>query len=364
MRNVFINQIAIAVPDNEIHQRFIQYAKSNISDDLKGRLFARMADSSQINHRYSVLSSTLNVGSTNEEDFYVTGRFPNTEQRMDMYKKYAFSLAKKAINKLEFDFSKITHIIITSCTGFYAPGIDLEIMQFYELPKTIERYMISFMGCYAAINALKMATNIVRSTPEANVLIVNLELCSLHFQESNDLEKILSFLIFADGCAASIVSSIPSGIEIESFYSTLLPESKDYITWHIGNNGFDMDLSGKVPSTISKLLPHSICSILGDHKKGDITYWAIHPGGRSILDAVQKSLVLEDYLLRFSRKILWNYGNMSSATVMFVLEDMLHKDSADDDIIEKENGMGCAIAFGPGIMVESMMFQIKKNGKA
>jgi predicted naringenin-chalcone synthase len=205
------------------------------------------------------------------------------------------------------------------------------------------------MGCYAGLNALKLARHIVRSEPSSKVAILNLELCTIHLQESDNLEQVLSFMIFADGCSASLVSAKPVGIELQSFTSTIMPDSADQITWHIGGLGFDMVLMGRVPSTITKGLPSNLGRILDGHRPEDIGHWAIHPGGRTILDAVQKSIGLPDNGLRQSRDVLRRFGNMSSATVMFVLKEMLQPGTAA--------GRGCAMAFGPGLTTESMLFQ-------
>ena len=158
--------------------------------------------------------------------------------------------------------AEITHLIVTSCTGFYAPGLDLQLAHRLGLDPSVERTIIGFMGCYAAMNALKLARHIVRSEPRSKVAIVNLELCTLHLQETDNIEEVLSFLIFADGCSASIVSAEPDGIELESFRTTVIPGSADQITWHIGRNGFDMRLAGTVPGTIGSGLPDAMPSIL------------------------------------------------------------------------------------------------------
>jgi alpha-pyrone synthase len=176
-----------------------------------------------------------------------------------------------------------------------------------------------------------------------------LELCTIHLQETDDLEQLLSFLLFGDGCSASLVSANPAGIELQSFTSTVLPNSADQITWHIGGLGFDMVLMGRVPTTITKGLSHSLDSILCGQRPEDVEHWAVHPGGRTILDAVQKSIALPNGTLRQSRDVLRRFGNMSSATVMFVLKEMLLPGTAQ--------GRGCAIAFGPGLTAESMLFQ-------
>jgi predicted naringenin-chalcone synthase len=356
MVEAYLNEIATAVPDYDVHSKFVDTAPSLLSEERHRALFKRMALKAQIDHRYSFLNPHPDAtGFDTTAGFYRRGAFPDTETRMRFYKRYAFTLAKRALDHLNFAEHKdsITHLILTTCTGFYAPGIDLQVVEHYGLSPSVERTVVGFMGCYAGINALKLARHIVRSEPSSKVAILNLELCTIHLQETDDLEQVLSFLIFADGCSASLVSREPVGIELQSFTSTILPNSSDQITWHIGGRGFDMVLAGRVPSTICQGLPSFLGRILGGQRPEDIAHWAIHPGGRTILDAVQKSVGLSEDTLRHSRDVLRRFGNMSSATVMFVLREMLQPGTVA--------GRGCAMAFGPGLTTESMLFQTAGN---
>jgi predicted naringenin-chalcone synthase len=270
---------------------------------------------------------------------------------MQKFEACAPGLAVDAVERLleGEDRSRITHIIVTSCTGFSAPGIDLALIERCGLPPSAERTMVGFMGCYAAINALKLARHIVRSEPKARVLAVNLELCTLHLHQTAALEEILSFLLFADGCAAALVSADPVGVEISSFRAALVPGTRELIRWHIGQQGFDMVLSGAVPGAIRTALSGSRDDILGG--ANDIELWAVHPGGRTVLDAVEQAFALPPAALAPSRSVLNDYGNMSSGTVMFVL----------DRIMRDQNGRGrrgCAMSFGPGLVAETMMFRM------
>ena len=346
MSHAYINQIATAVPDYDVHQSFITYVCQLLKDDRRLKLFQRLVQKSGIEKRYSFFEPGASQESLEKNRFYKSGFFPETGERMRLYQQNAFTLAKKACDQLNLNAhaTSITHVIITSCTGFYAPGLDVDIVQHYGLSIAVERTVVGFMGCSAALNALKLARHIVLSDVRAKILIVNVELCTLHLQDTDDLEQLLSFLIFADGAAASLISAESTGIRINDFHSMLIPATTDQLTWQIGKSGFNMVLSGQVPLTITANLPHYMAKIMS-HGSSDIQHWAVHPGGRSVLDAVQNSLELPATALDISREILRNYGNMSSATIMFVLQKMFGK-----------KGQGCALAFGPGITAETMMF--------
>ncbi len=352
MHNAYINRIGTAVPPHDIHQKFVIAGARLLSDPRMRRLFERMTEKSQIARRYSYLEPDPAPDGTDLNGFYRWGAFPDTATRMLFYQRYAFDLARRAIEDLGGDAlaGGISHIVLTSCTGFYAPGLDLEIVRHFGLGPTVERTIIGFMGCYAAINALKLARHIVRSEPSARVLVLNLELCTLHFQEVDDLNTVLSFLIFGDGCAASLVTALPSGIALTGFHCTVVPDSEGQITWHIGRDGFDMVLSGAVPLTIQRALPGAIGAILGGRRQDEVRFWAIHPGGRSVLDAIQAALGLDRPALAASRRVLADYGNMSSPTVVFVLKALRDGTTA--------GGPGCAMAFGPGLTVESFLFEM------
>lgn len=220
-----------------------------------------MADRSQIEHRYSVLMPSVDSSEIDAEDFYRRGAFADTGRRMERYNTEALSLANGALAELERnDFS---HLILASCIGFAAPGIDLQILQCLGLPSSVERTVVGFMGCSAAIPALRLARHIVRSDRQARVLVIAVELCSQHFQESSQLQQVLSFLLFGDGCAAVIVSGEPSGVEIIDLSSAILPDTSDYITWRAGASRFEMHLSGQVPSVIRNHLPGTLSAQYG-----------------------------------------------------------------------------------------------------
>ena len=310
--NAYLNRISTATPPYDIHQKFIDYVPTMLSDSRHHKIFKRLADRCQIEHRYSYLQPASNIEELDGDGFYPRDAFPTTLTRMQVYEKHAFEFACEAIDKLLMDINpnEITHLLVTSCTGFYAPGLDLQIVEHYKMKPTVERSMIGFMGCYAAINTLKLARHIVHSNPEAKVLTLNIELCTLHLQQTQEMEKILSFLIFADGCAVGLVSAKPEGIKLQSFHCEILENTAEQITWRIGNQGFDMMLSGQVPVVLSHGLASLLPGILQGKRREEISLWAIHPGGRSILDAVQKALGIigkPDAFLTRSLASLWKY---------------------------------------------------------
>lgn len=356
MTEAYINRIATAVPEHDVHQAFVDFADGMLEDRRVKPVFQRMAQRSGIGHRYSVLTPDRTAETTefvvNAHEFYRLRKFPETARRMEIFEKFAPALARKALDGLQLSEEErrgITHVIVTSCTGLYAPGLDFDVVDHLGLDTSIERTVIGFMGCYAAINALKMARHVVRSEPGAKVLTVSLELCTLHMQETQELEQVLSFLVFADGCAASLVSAEPLGFRMDSFKSVVIPGTRELITWRIRGVGFDMLLSGKVPGEIGKALGVGSAAVLGSLRAEDVALWGVHPGGKSVLDAVEKGLGLGPEALWASREVLEEFGNMSSATVMFVLEKLMRKAQA--------GVVGCAMSFGPGLTAETMMFE-------
>ncbi|TYC63543.1 type III polyketide synthase [Rhodobacterales bacterium] len=355
MTRTFINRIATAVPAFEVHDYFLQFAAANLErEPRKQALFRKMADRAGIEHRFSCLAPANDASGPviDRDGLFRRGAFPGTADRMDLYEVHAAELAIQAVEKLELgsDTSKITHLIVASCTGFSAPGVDLEIVARAGLNPSVERTSVGFMGCYAAINSLKLARHIVRSEPEAKVLVVNCELTTLHLKETADLEQLLTFSLWGDGCSAALVTASEEGIQLDRFKALLAPDGRDLMSWHVRNDGFDMVLSGQIPAKIHTVLGGNIETILDGDAVDDIDLWAVHPGGRSVLDAVQRTLNLSSDALEPSRQVLRDYGNMSSATVMFVLARMLKTARAGEK--------GCGMAFGPGLTAETMTFRM------
>ena len=351
----YLNRISTVVPPNDVHAQFVAFAEGLLEGSRGLPLFERLVKRSQIDHRWSVLGGAepFEPDGVQAAGFYRRGAFPSTAERMRIYERFAPDLAERAVAGLELGAGAddITHVVITCCTGLSAPGIDLELIARCGVRPSVERTVIGFMGCYAAINALKLARHMVRSEPSSRVLIVSLELCSLHLQETSDLEQVLSFLVFGDGCAAALVTADPEGLSLDRFHAVVAPEARDQITWDIGDQGFNMVLSGQVPASVGTALRANEGAVLDGAPKADIDLWAVHPGGRSVLDAVESALSLPAPALAASREVLRRYGNMSSATILFVLEAIM-RDAAP-------GARGCAMAFGPGLTAETMLFTVE-----
>ena len=349
-----INRIGTAVPEQDVHLPFLAFARTLLADDRTRTIFDRMAERSGISHRYSNFRpGNLAAGEVDADGFYRRGAFPSTAARMRLYAPLAQALALQAIDALDLgaERHRITHVVAASCTGFTAPGLDLHIARALDLPATVGRTLVGFMGCSAAVPALRTACDTVRADPTARVLVVNCELSTLHLQETSDLETVLSFMLFADGASAALVTADPVGLAIDDFRSVILPDSAGLITWQIGDQGFDMHLSGKVPGRIATMLRAELegdgSGLLRGQGTQAYDLWAVHAGGRTVLDAVEIGLSLDPDALRHSRAVLQEYGNMSSATVMFVLARIM---------AQREGERGLGMAFGPGMVAETFRF--------
>jgi alpha-pyrone synthase len=351
--SAYINSIATAVPDNDVHHHFIEWAAHQLEDERERALFRRMAGRSEIEHRWSVLPLAELGGSPVAVGGFYAGDAPLTSERMRIYAEAAPALALAAIGNLGEDLRRpgeITHLIVASCTGFVAPGVDQIIAKRLGLANNVERTLIGFMGCYAAASALRSARHIVRSEPDARVLVVTVELSSLHLQYNQTLESLLAQLQFGDGAAAALVTAEPEGFAITRPFAASLADTDELIRWTIGDTGFAMHLSGEVPRRIADALQDEAVQqrlFLGT-EPSEIDSWAVHAGGRSILDAVSRGLALPPTALAASREVLARYGNMSSSTLMFVLADLLKQPGRQK---------GVALAFGPGLAAEGFHFE-------
>lgn len=347
-----INAIGTAVPTHDVHSAFIGWAEGRLREPRARALFARMAARSGIEHRWSVLPPAPYGRSPVDPGGFYHGALPTTGARMEIYAQAAPRLALEAIGKLDAAAAPagITHLIVASCTGFVAPGIDQIIAAELGLGGHVERTLVGFMGCYAAVSSLRLAHHIVRSEPGARVLVVTVELSSLHLQFEEDVERLLALLQFGDGATASLVTAEPKGFALSRPFVATLPDSSELIRWRVGDHGFVMDLSGEVPGRIGEALRDRSVrdAMLGNESPEAFDSWAVHAGGRSVLDSVEQGLALPPEALAPSRDVLRRFGNMSSSTLPFVLQRML------DDPARRR---GIALAFGPGLAAEGFHFE-------
>jgi predicted naringenin-chalcone synthase len=325
-------------------------------EGAEARKLRFMYSQSGIEQRFSVLPDYSRP--VPEWKFYAATEnlepFPSLEQRMAVYHKQAPLLSVDAIRDClnhTHHHKNITHLITVSCTGMSAPGLDLQVMELMDFEKTIYRTSVNFMGCYAAIHALKMADAICKSEKNAQVLLVCTELCTLHFQREATMDNMASSLLFGDGSAAALVmhdeAAVP-GIIIDSFYSEINPKGKRDMAWELSSTGFLMTLSGYVPELIEEDFAAIAERALAHAGKtvNDVSNWCIHPGGKRILQAIHKSLHFTNGQLQCSYDVLKEFGNLSSATILFVLKKHLQ---------QKKLRSLFGAAFGPGLTVETFM---------
>jgi predicted naringenin-chalcone synthase len=279
--------------------------------------------------------------------------FPTLELRMTMYNKHAPLLSVDAIRDClnhAHNPKDITHLITVSCTGMSAPGLDLQVMELMDFEKDIFRTSVNFMGCYAAIHALKIADAICKTDKNSKVLIVCTELCTLHFQQENTMDNITASLLFGDGSAAVLMTGSENelpGLHLDNFHSEVIPKGRRDMAWELSSSGFIMTLSGYIPELIEQDFSAILHRALAKENSNlnDVTDWCIHPGGKRILEAIHKSLHLTNGQLNCSYDVLKEFGNLSSASILFVLKKMLHT--------KKEMRKLVGAAFGPGLTVET-----------
>ena len=366
MRSI-ISAIGTSNPSNKFSQEQIfEFMKdAHQLNEENARRLHKLYQVSGIAHRYSVLND-FGAGKGSYEFFGNDAGlqpFPTTAQRGAIFQKTALNLCLSAIDhclsKLKtFDVKQVTHLITVSCTGMYAPGLDIEIVEKLGLKPSVERTCINFMGCYGAFNALKVADYICKAEPKANVLIVDVELCTLHFQKENTLDNWLANSLFADGASAILVQSETYAkekvFELDTFYTEVVTEARNEMAWKIGDHGFEMQLTNKVSKQIKSGIKGVAEKLLEKAKLtfDNIETYAIHPGGRKILEVCDEVFGLSDDELEASYNVLKNFGNMSSTTIIFVLEELGRKASA------QQSGKNIlSFAFGPGLTFESMILK-------
>ena len=356
--------IETASPPFKVAQSF---AASELKKRMGGtsaisRMIDMAANQSGIDHRYFVIKD----GEENVSDKFFTkdGKYfsPDTKTRMSEYEKWSTFLTKQAVKELaernKIDFRSIDRIITISCTGFFAPGLDYELIKEFNISPSVKRTNIGFMGCAASLVGINSVWEAMKQNGNENVLMISVELCSLHLQTEPTRDNILANMIFADGAAAAYFSSKNISdkrkLEIQFAESFLFEDSAKFMGWKIGNNGFEMMLSSELPKIILNSAAPKAKEILS--KRGidlsQIKHWALHPGGRAILDSLQNGLTLSDEQLKPSRDVLKNYGNLSSVSILFVLKNVI-----ENELLVKDDYC-CAIAFGPGLTMELVLFKV------
>lgn len=356
--------IGLSVPVHFIDQTdAASLAQVFCGDDGKhARAISAIYRRTGVRIRHSVILDASTNGASARQNFYRPAisrqdRGPNTAERMSRYEENAGQMAHSAVlaafDQAIAEPNEITHLVTVSCTGFSAPGLDVGLIRDAGLRRDVQRTNIGFMGCHGALNGLRVAKAITDADSNACVLLCAAELCSLHQQYGLQTDRIVSNALFADGAAAIVgrgqtdrLGSTPWRVAASG--STIIPNTESQMSWRIGDNGFEMSLSAQVPNTIKQHLRTWIDSWLQTNQLsvGDVGSWAIHPGGSKILQACQDALNLDDSMLQPSRSILSDFGNMSSPTVLFIL-DRLRQQQAD---------LPCAIlGFGPGLTIEAAL---------
>jgi len=358
--SIYLHKIVTVVPEKFYTQEFaLDFLLKLVGDSEKKRnLLKKLYKGTQIRKRHTVIDDYDKDPS--DYTFYPKNPTlkpePSTAQRNELYIREAKRLTLKAAEQLfeetpEFDRRTISHVITVSCTGFVAPGLDFFLTRDLGLKPSVHRYNIGFMGCQGAFPGMKLARDICRADPEARVLLVNVELCSVHIQQREEMDIVVSNAIFADGISAALVSTHKEDVKgnkyrLDNFATSFASNTEEDMAWKIGDNGFLMKLSVYVPQIVKDNIKPLMDSLFEESgiKQDEIDIWAIHPGGRSILERAEEALGLTKEDLDASYRIMEEYGNMSSTTIMFVLEDIL-KDT-------KKKGKVFSAAFGPGITVE------------
>ena len=286
-----------------------------------------------------------------------SSRGPTTAERMQFYRQHASPLARqasaKALARSPFDAIDMTHLVTVSCTGFSAPGVDIDLINDLPLKADTQRVNVGFMGCHGAINGLRVAQALASSNRESRVLLCAVECCSLHYRFQWDPDRFVGNALFADGAAALVATVEPVGddsLTLVDTASQLIPDSTDAMTWNVGNHGFEMYLSARVPDLIKEHLSSWLMQWLAEHdlEIDQVGGWAVHPGGPRILQAVEDSLRLPSHALSVSRDVLKTLGNMSSPTILFILDRL------------RQQGHGrpfVALGFGPGLIAEAALLK-------
>jgi predicted naringenin-chalcone synthase len=341
------------IPQAEI-SRFMQLAHQ--LDAQERRKLDFLYRKSGIDSRHSVLED-FQTEEVSDFTFFPKNKelhpFPGTAARMQVFEEKGPELAEQAVRsalqQAEVEANSLTHLILISCTGMVAPGLELDLMRRLEIPSSVERYCIHFMGCYAAFTGLRLADQLVKANPKSRVLVVSVELCTLHFQKEYTEDNLLANSLFGDGAAAALVMQSEKGLQIKNYFSEVLWEGEKDMAWKIGDFGFEMRLSQYIPSLLNQGIRRLRDLFEAKFNFSKVRHVAIHPGGKQILIQVQEAFGLSPEVNRHALEVLRTCGNMSSASILFVLERMLQDSSIQGDIL--------ALGFGPGLTLETTHYE-------
>jgi len=339
-------------------------AQSFVNRPELGRWLRGVFANAGVETRYSCIDDYLQpVAQARFAPGHALENAPTTAERMTIYEREATPLGVTAAQRALAELAamthstvpavtaSITHLVVISCTGFFAPGLDLAIARHLVLPPTLGRTLIGFMGCAAAFNGLRTASQIVRSQPTARVLVVSVELSSLHSQPTTNRENLIAASLFADGASACVVGQPQLEQEniflLDDFHSEIKPDTSDQMIWQIGDHGFTLRLSPRIPQHLAEVAPAALRRLFGEDEPD---FWAIHPGGPAIVDRLVDVFGLAPTDVAASRAILRNYGNLSSATIFFVLDEL--RCTLGQKCQASASQTGVAMAFGPGLVVE------------
>jgi predicted naringenin-chalcone synthase len=355
----FIHRLETLVPpyagtQETLGSRLADWAR----DPATARIIQYVFNRSGIKRRHSVVPDFTDAAPAKLFRTDAQGALvePTTQERNRCFAEAAGPMAVELARRLVdgqagFTAAEVTHVITVSCTGFVNPGPDWRVVTELGLAPTVERYNLGFMGCYAALPALRMAQQFCAARPDAVVLVICVELCSLHMQMKSDSDSILANALFSDGAAAALVSAQPPRGEhpvlaLDHFMSAMAPEAQRDMAWEIGDHGFNLVLSTYVPDVIGANVSQIVNDLLEPQQLAvnDVNLWAVHPGGKAILDKVERSLELAPALLR-------DFGNMSSATILFVLQRLMEQAAHEEQVIG-------AMAFGPGLTIECGLLRL------
>lgn len=371
-----IISIATGIPDGVIDQDVAAGVVQRLGITKRwNKVLPKLYQKSGVRRRSSVLLGPDHLEPDLRQSFYTppteTAPYgPTTAQRMEVYAQHAGPLICKtsrlAIDRAGITPSRITHLVTVSCTGFVAPGLDHALIQAHKLRETVQRVHVGFMGCHAMVNGLRVAQAICQADGDAVALVSSVELCSIHQQYSEDPEQIVANSLFSDGSASAIVvpyrqalamPQVDPSWRMVSSLSLKVPDSADLMTWKIGDHGFQMTLSSQVPKRIEEELRAPLenwLETLGVSTK-EIRQWVVHPGGPRILDAVEEAIGLGSESLSASRETLANYGNMSSPTIVFIMEEILRRSESEG--LPREKGLWLVLGFGPGLHAEAILLE-------